>query len=69
MTTPKRFFCYFCPRDFQDAAQMVSHLDGRHEGWVEFLTEINGFEVPEQYPIPEYKIQLAELLLEEPAVC
>jgi len=69
MTNPKHLFCYFCPRDFRDAAQMVAHLDQCHEGWVEVLTEMNGFEVPEQYPILEYKLQLAELLLEEPILC
>ena len=48
---------------------MVAHLDSYHEGWVEFFMETNGFEVPEQYPILEYKLQLAELLLEEPIEC
>jgi hypothetical protein len=52
--------CLYCGKTYHSAAQLARHLDTRHQGWVQTILGKLGVEVPEVYPIPEYRTAIAQ---------
>lgn len=52
--------CLYCGKAYHSALSLASHLDQRHQGWVENVLRKIGVEVPKIYPIREYRRAIAQ---------
>jgi hypothetical protein len=52
-------FCLYCGKPCRSALTLAHHLDSRHQGWVENVLRRIGMDVPETYPISEYRCAIA----------
>ena len=52
--------CLYCGKAYHSALSLAHHLDQQHQGWLENALRKIGMEVPETYPIPEYRRAIAQ---------
>jgi hypothetical protein len=55
----ERIHCLYCGKMYHSALSLAHHLDRQHQGWVENVLRKIGLDVPEVYPIPEYRCAIA----------
>ena len=55
----KSIHCLYCGKSYRSVLTLAHHLDSQHQGWVENVLRKIGLDVPEVYPIPEYRCAIA----------
>ncbi len=57
--------CPICSQQASSVQTLVTHLDRWHPGWVQEFMSRRGFVVPPSYPVREFRVALAALLVSE----